>query len=108
MSHAEEISKQNKALSCGSTEAVAQRCSVKNGVLGKFAKFTEKHLRQGLFLEKVAACNFIKKKLWDRCFPVDFAKFLGTSFLTERRRWLLLHLVSGSLNIRICHNYFIH
>ena len=26
------------------------------------------------------ACNFIKKRLWHRCFPVNFAKFLRTSF----------------------------
>ena len=30
--------------------------------------------------------------LWHRCFPVNFAKFLRTPFLTEHLRWLLLHL----------------
>ena len=55
ISHAEEISKQNKALSCGSTEPVSQRCSVKNGVLGKFTKFTGKQLCQGLVFDKVTA-----------------------------------------------------
>ena len=29
-------------------------------------------------------------RLWHRCFPVNFTKFLRTSFLTEHRRWLLL------------------
>ena len=38
------------------------------------------------------ACNFIKKRLWHRCFPVNFAKFLRTLFLTERLRWMLLSL----------------
>ena len=28
--------------------------------------------------------------LWHRCFPVNFAKFLRTPFLTEHIRWLLL------------------
>ena len=28
--------------------------------------------------EKVKACNFIKKRLWHRCFPVNLAKFLRT------------------------------
>ena len=37
-----------------STEAVIQRCSVEIGVLKKFPKFTGKHLRQSLFLNKVA------------------------------------------------------
>ena len=35
-------------------EAVAGRCSVKKGVLENFSKFTGKHLRQGLFFNKVA------------------------------------------------------
>ena len=26
----------------------------------------------------VFVCNFIKKKLWHRCFPVNFMKFLRT------------------------------
>ena len=30
------------------------RCSVKKAILKNFAKFTEKHLRQGLFFNKVA------------------------------------------------------
>ena len=34
-----------------STEAVAQRCSVKKGVLRNFAKFTGKHLCQRLFFK---------------------------------------------------------
>ena len=41
----------------------------------QFRKFTGKHLCQ---------------RLWYRCFPVNFAKFLRTSFLTEHLRWLLL------------------
>ena len=28
-------------------------------------------------------CNFIKKRNWHRCFPVNFAKFLRTPFFTE-------------------------
>ena len=30
------------------------------------------------------------KRLWHRCFPVNFTKFLRTSFLLEHLRWLLL------------------
>ena len=35
------------------------------------------------FLIKLQAsgCNFIKKRLWHRCFPVNFANFLKTPFL---------------------------
>ena len=32
----------------------------------------------------------LKKRLWHRRFPVNFTKFLGTPFLTEHLRWLLL------------------
>ena len=44
-----------------------------------FAKFTGNHLCQSLFFTKVAALS--KKRLWHRCFPVNFAKFLGTPLL---------------------------
>ena len=39
------------------TEAVARRCSVKEGVLRNFAKFTGKHLFQGLFFNKVVGLS---------------------------------------------------
>ena len=55
-----------------------QRCSVKKGVLINFAKFTGKHLCQSLFLNKVAGATLLKKILWHRCFPVNFAKFIRT------------------------------
>ena len=32
------------------------------------------------FLIKLQACNFIKKRPWHRCFPVNFAKFKRTHF----------------------------
>ena len=32
----------------------------------------------------------LKKKLWQKCFPVSSTKFLRTPFLTEHLRWLLL------------------
>ena len=61
-----------------------RRCSVKKGVLRNFAKFTGKHLCQRLFFNKVAGlrpATLLKKSLWHRCFPVNFAKFLRTPFL---------------------------
>ena len=35
------------------------------------------------------ASTLLKKRPWHRCFPVSFAKFLRTPFLTEHL-WLLL------------------
>ena len=69
-----------------------RRCSIKKGVLRNFAKFTGKHMRQSLFFNKVASLRpvtLLKKRLWHRGFPVNFAKFLRTSFFTEHLRWLL-------------------
>ena len=57
-----------------------RRCSVREDVLRNFAKFTGKHLCQGLFVSGPKACNFIKKRLWHRYVRVNFAKFLRTSF----------------------------
>ena len=61
-----------------------QRCSVRIGVLRNFTKFTGKHLCQSIFLNKVAGLRPVtlsKKRLWHRCFPVNFAKFLRAPFL---------------------------
>ena len=61
-----------------------------------FAKFTEKQLFERIFLNKVACLSpatLLKKRLWHRCFPMNFAKFLGTPILTERLWWLLLWCV---------------
>ena len=49
-----------------------------NGVLRNFAKFTGK------------PATLLKKRLWHRCFPVNFAKFLRIPFFTEDLWWLLM------------------
>ena len=55
------------------------RCSIKKVVLKNFAKFTGEQLCQSLFFNKVAGLGLQfyewKKKLWHRCFPLNFAKF---------------------------------
>ena len=76
-----------------------QRCSVRKGVLRNFKKFTGKHLCQNLFSNKVAArpATSLKKRLWHRCFPVNFAKFLRTPFFIENLWWLLLQIFLSSV-----------
>ena len=68
----------------------------KKVVLKNFAKFRGKHLCQSLFFNKVAGlkpATLLKKRLWHRCFPVNFTKFLRTTFFTEHLwRLLLVHL----------------
>ena len=74
-------------------EAVARRCFFKKGALKNFAKFTGKHLCQSLSFNKVVGlmpATLLKKSLWHRCFPVNFAKVLRAPFLKEHLRWLLL------------------
>ena len=58
-----------------------RRCSVKKGVLRKFAKFTGKCPCQSLF---------IKKETLAQVFSVNFAKFLRTPSLQNTSGWLLL------------------
>ena len=64
----------------------------KKGVFKNFAKFTGKHLCWNLFLKKVPAgsCSFLKKRLWQRYFPVNFAKFIRIAILQNICERLLL------------------
>ena len=55
----------------------------KKDVLRNFTKFTGKHLFQSLFFNKIAGfkpATFLKKRLWHRCFLVNFVKFQKTLF----------------------------
>ena len=72
---------------------ISKRCSNRNsrpqvfckkGVLRNLIKFTGKHLCRSLFFNKFAGlcpATLFKKRLWHRCFPVNFIKFLRTPFL---------------------------
>ena len=56
----------------------------KKGILKNFAKFTGKQMCQSVFFNKVSGLRsafLLKKRLWHRCFHVNFAKFLRTPFL---------------------------
>ena len=69
-------------------------CPIKKTVLRNFEKFTGKHLCQSLFLNKVAgmrSATLFKKKLWHRCFLVNFAKFPRTFFLQNTSGQLFLY-----------------
>ena len=64
----------------------------KKAVPRNFPKFTGKHLCQSPCFNKIACLSpatLLKKRLWRRCFPVNFAKFLRAPFLTEHLWWLL-------------------
>ena len=51
-----------------------------------FEKFTGKHKCQSLVFNKVAGvrpATLLKKRLWHKWLPVDFAKFSKSTFFTE-------------------------
>ena len=59
-----------------------RRCFIEK-VVKNFSKFTGKDLYQSLFFNKVAGLRpgtLLKKRLWQRCFPVNFEKFLRAPF----------------------------
>ena len=61
-------------------EAVARRRSVKKVFL-EISQNSQEN-----------TATLFKKRLWHRCFPVNFMKFLRTPFLAEHLRWVLLYL----------------
>ena len=73
-----------------------RRCSLRKGILRNFAKFTGKHLCQGLLSNKVAGGGLVFSLRIHSCFPVNFPKFLRTHFLQNTFRRLLLPIVNCS------------
>ena len=76
---------------------------MKKAVLRNFINFLGKHLCQSLLFNKVAGLrtvSLLKKRLWDRCFLVNFAKFLRTTFLRNPSGRLLPFLALSALHKR--------
>ena len=78
-----------------------QRCSVKKGVLRNFTKFAGKHLC-------LSPAILLKKRLWNRCFTVNFVKFLRTPFLQNIFGSLLLDVTGISCEKRQINNAMIY
>ena len=66
-------------------EAVVRRCSVKKLFLEISQNSQENACARVSFL-----ISLLKRRLWHLCFPVNFSRFLRTTFFTEHLRWLLL------------------
>ena len=80
-----------------------QRCSLKKVFIKNFTKFTGKHLCWSLFLNKVSGlrtATLLKMRLQQRCFPVNFVKFLRTSFLQNTSQRLFLFVIH--LTVSFC------
>ena len=76
-------------------EAVTQKCSVKKVFLKISQNSQENTCARVLFFNKVAGirpATLFNKRIWHRCYPVNFTKFLRTPFLTEQLRWPLLSI----------------
>ena len=71
-----------------------RRCSLKNGVLKKFAKSIGKNLCQSLFFNKVAGltCIFIKKETLAQVTSCEFCEIFKNTFLIEHLGRLLLNI----------------
>ena len=94
------------------SEAVVQRCSVKKTFLeisqssqeNNRASFLIKLQASPLFIEHLwwlllifairCLARYSVKRLWHRCFSVNFAKFLSTPFYIEHLWWLILGFTS--------------
>ena len=71
------------------------KAATRGDLYRNFTKFTEKHLCQSLFFNKVAGprpVTLLRKRLWRRYFPFNFTKFLRTPFLTKHLWWVLLKI----------------
>ena len=86
-------------------------------VLRNFAKFSGKHLCRSLFVNKATGqpATLLKKRLWHKCFPVNFAKFLRTPFLQNTSGRLLLNKgffkIASNKSVRtacVCIVFFFH
>ena len=69
------------------TEAAVQKCSVKKVFLEISQNSQENTCARVTGIRPV---TLFKKRLWRRCFPVNFVKFLRTPFIIEHFWWLLL------------------
>ena len=80
------------------TELFSKKCVLKN-----FAKFTGKHLCRSLSLNKVPSLwpeTFLKTRLRQRYFSVNFVKILKTPFLQNSPRELFLLILLWTQRIK--------
>ena len=71
------ITSQSQKLRLRITRSSRLEMFCREDVLRNFAKFTGKHLYRSIFSNK------LKKTLWNRCFPENFAKSLRTLYLQD-------------------------
>ena len=72
--------------------SIHRRCSVRKGIFRNFTEFRTP-VPESLFFFMAQPATLLKKRLWHRCFPVSFAKFLRTTFLQSTSGRLVLCLL---------------
>ena len=77
-------------------EFYEKRCCLEFHKIHRKVPVPEPHFQQSCGSQ---ACNFFKKRLWHKSFPVNFVKFLGTPFLQNNSGRLLLTSRSSRLQI---------
>ena len=79
----------------------------KKGFLGYFAKFTGKHLCQGLFLQKLPSRVVLKKRYFEKVQQIyrrtPMLHIFRTPFPRNTSGWLLLLLIKSLLKKRLWH-----
>ena len=76
------------------SEAVARRCSVEKVFVELSQNLQESTCPRASFLIKLQASASLNKRLWHKCYLVNFAKFLRTPIFTELLWWLLLNYIA--------------
>ena len=83
-------------------EVVTRRCSARTLSWKYYKIYREMPVLESLSknavvhkcsIKSLRPATLLKKRLWYRSFPVNFAKFLRTPSHTEHLRWLLLFLI---------------
>ena len=75
----------NKLINHSTDKSSHRKCSIKEDVFENSEKFTEKHLCQSIFFNKVPG------SIWHKCFPLNFAKCLRIPILKNICKRLLLN-----------------
>ena len=68
-------------------------------IFSKFRKESTSARVSFLIKVQASACNFIKRRLGHKCFPVSFANIYKNTFLTENVRWLLLKISNKDIRV---------
>ena len=96
-------SKKKRSILLCKTKTVAHRCFVKKQFLEISQNSQESTCVRISFLinlqeRDLKPTTLLRKRVWHRCYPVNFAKFLRTSFLTEHLCWMII--------IRVIQNFY--